>query len=264
MIKKEIHYCWFGKNEMPSSAIKCIESWKKSCPDYTIVEWNEDNYDVNKNQYTKYMYENKKYAFLTDYARLDVVYNNGGFYFDTDVEIIKNLDELTNNNCFMALEEKGRVNTGLGFGAEKNFDFLKENMNYYENIVEITDEFNIETCVDITSRLLLNRGLKINDEIQEIDNIRIYPVEYFCPKNYVTGLINLTNATYSIHHYDASWQTEEMRKISTYEKNIYKIFGNKVGKIISSIVLIPYKLLYHLKTDGIQKTFEKIKNRLKI
>ena len=104
MIPKKIHYCWFGRGEKPKLAKKCIESWKKYCPDYEIVEWNEDNFDINQNEYTKYCYNNKKFAFLSDYARLMVVYKEGGIYFDTDVEVVRSFDDLLNNKAFVGFE----------------------------------------------------------------------------------------------------------------------------------------------------------------
>ena len=134
MIPKKIHYCWFGRGEKPKLAQKCIASWKKYCPDYEIIEWNENNFDVNMNGYTKWCYENKKYAFLSDYVRLLAVYKNGGLYFDTDVELIRNTDFLLNDQAFFGFETDGTevsnpknadINSGLRFGCERSR--LKEN-----------------------------------------------------------------------------------------------------------------------------------------
>ena len=119
MIPKVIHYCWFGGNELPELAMKCIDSWKKFCPDYEIKQWNEKNYDLDSSRYIKEAYKNKKWAFVSDYARLDIIYNNGGIYLDTDVELIGKLDEFLDEKCFLAAEREEYVNTGLGFGAEK-------------------------------------------------------------------------------------------------------------------------------------------------
>ena len=114
MIPKKIHYCWFGKNELPTKAKKCIASWKKYCPDYEIVEWNEDNYDVHQNAYTTYTYDNKKFAFLSDYARLQIILREGGIYFDVDVEVVRSLDELLRYPAFFGFETEEYVNTGVG------------------------------------------------------------------------------------------------------------------------------------------------------
>ena len=132
MIPKIIHYCWFGRNPLPKTAEKCIRSWKKYCPDYEIIRWDESNFDVNCNEYCREMYEQEKWAFLTDYVRLRVVYENGGIYLDTDVEVIKPLDDLLHNSAYMGLETTDKVATGLGFGAERNHWFIGENMKYYE------------------------------------------------------------------------------------------------------------------------------------
>ena len=107
-IPKKIHYCWFGRNPLPESAKKCIESWKKYCPEYEIIEWNEDNFDLTENRYAREAYEQKKWAFVSDYARLKIVYEQGGIYMDVDVELIKPLDELTELDGYMGFEKEIR------------------------------------------------------------------------------------------------------------------------------------------------------------
>lgn len=124
MIPKKIHYCWFGRNPLPELAVRCIESWKKYCPDYEIIEWNEDNYDINKISYVKEAYQARKWAFVTDYVRLDVVNQYGGIYLDTDVELLKSLDPLLKYKSFFGMEEGKFIATGLGFGAEKGTKIL--------------------------------------------------------------------------------------------------------------------------------------------
>ena len=116
MIPRKIHYCWFGRGEKPRLAQKCIASWKKYCPDYEIIEWNEDNFDVNRNAYTQMCYKEKKYAFLTDYLRLLIVEEHGGIYFDTDVEAVRSFDELLDNPAFFGFENDRFVNTGEEIG----------------------------------------------------------------------------------------------------------------------------------------------------
>lgn len=209
-IPKIIHYCWFGGKPLPKEAQKCIASWRKYCPDYKIIEWNESNYDVNKNYYTKTTYANKQWAFLTDYVRLDVIANNGGIYLDTDVELLKPLDLLLANEAYLGQEKNGRVNTGLGFGAIRDHDFIKENRSFYENnnnIMGRNGKLRKIICVDVTSSLLLSKGFRANSKIQVIGGVKIYPVEYFCPKQIGTNKIRITNNTFSIHHFDASWKT---------------------------------------------------------
>jgi mannosyltransferase OCH1-like enzyme len=227
-IPKIIHYCWFGRNPKPRLAEKCINSWKKYCPDYEIIEWNEDNFDVDKNLYCRQAYEAKKWAFVTDYARLWIIYNFGGVYFDTDVEVIKPIDDFMKNSCYLGFENANYVNSGLGFGAEKNHPFVKENMNMYDNIVFLNDDGNYNTtpCPAYTTEILINKGLKqCVSTIQKIEGITIYPVEYFCPKDYLTGRIKKTMNSYSIHHFEASWCTDEQKKElkkSSKLRSVYK------------------------------------------
>lgn len=220
MIPKKIHYCWFGGNPLPEDAKKCIESWKKYCPDYEIIEWNENNYDVNKNEYVKYTYNNKKYAFLTDYARLDIIYNEGGIYLDTDVELVKSLDDLLNCDGYIGMEQIGKVNTGQGFGAVKGHPFIRENRAFYENNNFFDEKGNFKQviCVKITTDLLQKKGLKEQDIRQEVYGMVIYPVEYFCPIKMGTNKLKITNNTYSIHWFNASWYTgsKYIKKIKYY------------------------------------------------
>ena len=235
MIPKKIHYCWFGGNPLPVEAKKCIESWKKYCPDYEIIEWNESNYDLNKNEYVKYTYENKKYAFLTDYIRLDIIYNEGGIYLDTDVELIKSLDNLLDCKGYIGMEQVGTINTGQGFGAVKNHPFIKENKEYYEKCKFVDDkgEFVRQICVPITTKILEKKGLKKINIIQEVYDMKIYPVEYFCPKVIGTNKLKITSNTYSIHHFESSWKSNNrlIRKFGYYlipvKQFIKKVLGIK-------------------------------------
>lgn len=235
MIPKKIHYCWFGKNPLPKEVIKCIDSWKKWCPDYEIIEWNESNYDLDKNEYVRETYSRKKWAFLTDYVRLDVIYNEGGIYLDTDVELIKPIDDLLNLECFLGMEQPGKVATGLGFGAVKGNEFIKENKEYYEknSFISADGEFKKVICVEITSNLLINKGMKVSNTLQDIGKIRVFPTEYFCPLKLGTNKLNITKNTYSIHHYTASWKSNNklIRKIGYYLIPLKQFIKKMVKKI---------------------------------
>lgn len=162
MIPKKIHYCWFGGNPLPEDVKRYIESWKKYCPDYDLIRWDESNYDVHKNAYVELAYQNKKWAFLTDYARLDIIYEHGGIYLDADVELIHSLDDLLQNSCYMGMEQVGTVATGLGFGAEPKHPFLRENMRPYEeqSFVQEDGTFKPPICVRVTTKLLKDQGLR--------------------------------------------------------------------------------------------------------
>ena len=212
-IPKIIHYCWFGNTSKSELALKCIESWKKHATDFQIVEWNESNYDVTKNRYMFQAYQNGMYAFVSDYARLDIIYKNGGIYLDVDVEMIKPIDELLDNEVFFGCDDDKYVATGLGFGAVKNNNHIKNIMSLYDNIdfVDKNNNFDTTSCPYRQTPYFENLGFKISNTIQKIDNITIYPKDYFCPKNSNTHKINVTNNTLLIHHFDGSWLMKEER-----------------------------------------------------
>lgn len=237
MIPKIIHYCWFGGNPLPELAKKCIDSWKKYCPDYEIIRWDETNYDLHKNQFVENAYRSQKWAFLTDYVRLDVVYQMGGIYLDTDVELIESLDSLLTMKCYMGMEKPGRVATGLGFGAEKQHHFLLENMKEYEqsNFFRKNGVFSPRTCVEITSNLFEMCGLKKNNSLQIISDVVILPVDYLCPQDMETGKITITKNTYSIHHYSASWKSDTDMLIYRIGIVIKRIVGENLYKKIAHI-----------------------------
>lgn len=210
-IPKIIHYCWFGENPLPNSVKKCIKSWKKYCPDYTIIEWNKSNFDLDCNDYCRTMAKEKKWAFLTDYIRLKVVYEHGGIYLDTDVELIKSIDDLRRQGPYLGIENTGQAATGLGFAAEAGNPLIKENMEYYEELVSYTE---LKACPQITTDILKKHGFsdKKIAEIQIVDGVRIYPEEYLCPKSERTGLTIITENTHSIHHFDASWYEKSWKE----------------------------------------------------
>lgn len=215
MIPKIIHYCWFGRNPLPPLALKCIESWKKYLPEYEIKEWNEDNFDVNIIPYTQEAYQAKKYAFVSDYARFWILYHYGGLYFDTDVEVIKPMDDIISRGAFMgcqnAVENSPEglleVAPGLGIGANSGLGIYKDLLDLYETLRFImpNGSYNQVTVVSYTTQILSKYGLKNIPEIQKCDEIWIYPKDYFCPITYTTGECQITKNTYSIHHYSASW-----------------------------------------------------------
>lgn len=223
MIPKTIHYCWFGRNPLPPLAIKCIASWKKYLPDYEIKEWNEDNFDVNIIPYTKEAYEAKKYAFVSDYARFWILYHYGGLYFDTDVEVIKPLDDIIALGAFTGLESKLNCNPGLGLGSVPNLNLFEEILDIYGTLhFKHTDgSLNLKTVVEYTSELLIKNGLCNKPNIQKIGEIYVYPPEYFCPINIITKRIHITQNTRTIHHYMASWQESNFLESA---KNIFRKF----------------------------------------
>ena len=209
MIPKKIHYCWLGGNPLPPLAKKCIQSWKKYCPDYEIICWNESNYDFTKHPYMKQALEVKKWGFVPDYARLDILYQHGGIYLDTDVELVKNIDDLLQYKFYAGFESEKVINLGLGFGAEAGHPLLKEMMDDYDNYSFIKEggALNLTPSPIIQSQFLRKYGLKTdNGEIQIIHHdCYIFPQQYMFPK--ATGLnrYDVRPETYSIHHCAASW-----------------------------------------------------------
>ena len=168
MIPKTIHYCWFGRGELTTKAKKCIQSWKKYCPDYEIIEWNEDNFDINQNEYTKKLYTEKKFAFLSDYARLKIVYEQGGIYLDVDVEIVKSFDDLLTNKAYFGFESNEYANTGAGFGAEKGNRAVKILLEQYDQLLDGTKD--VIGCPILNTQGLVQLGLKLNGELQELED----------------------------------------------------------------------------------------------
>jgi hypothetical protein len=231
MIPKVIHYCWFGKKKLPPLAVKCIESWKKFLPDYEIKEWNETNFDVNVIPYTEEAYKAKKYAFVSDYARFWILYNYGGLYFDTDVEVIKPMNDIIERGSFMGCENEIKedmpllVAPGLGLGCEAGNQVYSDLLDLYAQLHFMTSDgsLNLKTIVQYTTEYLEACGLAKVNSIQRIKNIWIYPKEFFCPKSNVDGKIYQTKNTYTIHHFSGSWVPQKDKFITF----IQKIVGEK-------------------------------------
>lgn len=211
IIPKKIHYCWFGGNQLNEKHEKCIESWKKYCPDYEIVRWDESNYDWTKVNFMKQAYEHKKWAYVSDYARLDIVNTYGGIYLDTDVELVRNIDHLLFQEGFCGFQNEKEVNLGLGFGAVANSTILKNMMTEYEHMSFICEDgqMNLEPCPIIQTKVLHYMGLKINGQYQILSGMTVYPERVLCGKSQRTRRIHLTEKTYAIHHFDASWMKQD-------------------------------------------------------
>lgn len=230
MIPKVIHYCWFGKKSLPTLAVNCIDSWKKFCPDYEIIEWNEKNFDINNNTYVREAYENKKWAFVSDYVRLYALYNYGGIYMDTDVQVLKPLDSFLNDQAFSGFETYDRVQTGI-MGAEKKHHFFKELLDCYTDrrFVLNDGKFDYTTNVEAITRFCTERGLLLNNTEQTVEGVTLYPFDYFCPKDYDTKKIRLTKNSYTIHHFDGTW----IPKSQKIKGKIQKLIGKKMTNRIS-------------------------------
>ena len=233
MIPKIIHYCWFGKKDLPPEAKRCIASWKKMCPDYDIIRWDENNFDVNQNPFIKAAYEAKKWAFVSDYARLKVVYDNGGIYLDTDVELRKNLDSLREHGCYIGIQQNEFLcNTGLGFGATKSNPVVLKMLESYDDLT-FSESHTLElSCPLLNNAVIRSYGLVSNTEITDLPEVTVYPPQYFDPYG---GENLLCNETYSVHHYAASW---------TSEKNQ---FNRKIARWIGQDNIISIKSLLKIR-----------------
>lgn len=217
MIPKKIHYFWIGGAPKPESVQHCIDSWRKYCPDYEIIEWNESNYDFQKNKYMAQAFAAKKWGFVPDYGRLDVIYEHGGIYLDTDVEIIRSFDPLLSQEAFIGFEESGEdtynVNCGQGFGAVPHHEVVRQMRDYYDDLSFLQEDgsLNMTPSPQYTTQVLLSFGLIQKNTQQELPRLTVYPTDVLCPKNFKTGKICITSNTYSIHHFDSSWWSDEKK-----------------------------------------------------
>lgn len=223
MIPRIIHYCWFGRGKKPDIAKKCISSWKKQCPDYEIIEWDEDNYDVYSTPYTRYCYENNKWAYLSDYVRLDVVYQHGGVYFDTDVELLKPIDNLLEYDAVFAFEDNQTIATGLGFAAVKESEYIMAMLEQYK--FDRTGDVVLTSCPELNTKALFPFGVKMDGSYQLINRMLILPVEYMNPYDDPTGRLAISDNTLSIHWYTKSALSRKSVLRSKLTRPFHRWFG---------------------------------------
>lgn len=239
MIPKIIHYCWFGKQPLPENVKKYIYSWKKYCPDYKIIEWNEENFDVNQNVYCQEAYSVKKWAFVSDFVRLKVLYEYGGIYLDTDVEIVKNMDNLLLHRFFAGLEAENIMSTAV-IGAEQNSKVIAEFLSLYDTIHFIQDDdiYDYTTNVQRLSDFVKNKYGRelVKPPIVLFKDAVIFDIDFFSVKNIYDGTIKITGNTYTIHHFYGSWFNLKMKIKTVLKFSIGKIFGVKIVKFIKKII----------------------------
>ncbi len=242
MIPKKIHYCWFGGKPLPKLAIDCIESWKKYCPDYEIIRWDETNYDISKNAYVKEAYEAKKYAFVTDVVRLEVLVNEGGIYMDTDVEVLKPLDNLLELSAFSGFESDTKIPTGI-MAAEKGQKLFVELLKEYDNchFKKNDGTYDLTTNVVRITNTCKKYGLVQNNTLQTVNGFTLFPKDYFCPKDIETRKLNITDNTYTIHHFDGSWLSKKEKYIShksaVYRNRFSKKTAHRIAKLQYYLVM---------------------------
>lgn len=212
MIPKIIHYCWFGGKEKPDKLKKCINSWYQILPDYQIIEWNEDNFDYNALTYTKDAYEAKKYAFVSDVARVKALYEMGGIYLDTDVMVYKSFEEILDKRCVLGFEMENYVATSF-MACQAKHDLMKEFYELYINLPFYDEKGSIISGTNVTklTDMLEKRGLNRNNQYQKIDDIYIYPQEYFSPYNYAWEYSEKTDKTICEHLFYVSWMSRKTK-----------------------------------------------------
>lgn len=231
MIRKKIHYIWLGNGAKPKIFEKCLASWKKYCPGWEIIEWNENNLDLNKYKYALDAYNDKKYAFASDVFRFDILYNEGGVYVDTDVEFLKSIDSFLENKSFVGFETQTLLNPGLICGAVENSVICKNMLEYYSKADYKIDRENKETVCTIFTEMLKKNGLQLNNQTQKLKDITVYSSEYFCPINVITSTKRIAPNTYSIHWYDASWYSPKQKFKHSVKVMLNKLTFGLFGKI---------------------------------
>lgn len=264
-----IHYCWFGGAPLGDRELACIDSWKKFFPGYEICRWDESNFDVRCCDYVSEAYDSGKWAFVSDFARFAILYDYGGLYFDTDVEVIKSFDDVLVRGPFMGLEKDPdtakplsavsgfglAVNPGLGLAATPGLDLYAAVLASYksDHFVKSDGSLNLRTVVERTTDILISEGLKALPGIQTVDGINVYPSAFFNPTDLDTGEVVVREETHSIHHYDASWQPESLRRVGAIKQNLNRKTPWLPTKIRSAIAWG----LYFLSTGD----FASYKNR---
>lgn len=226
-IPKIIHYCWFGYKQKPENIKRCIDSWKQLLPDYQFIEWNENNFDINNLKYVKEAYSAKKYAFVSDVARIEVLYQYGGIYMDTDVQVLKSFNPLLDSRCILGMEEKEFVATSF-MAFEKEHPLLKEFIKLYETLSFYNQKGEIiaGTNVEKLTKILKDKGFVQKNYYQELENgIKIFPKEFFSPYDYINCYYEITENSYCVHHFFVSWMSKKEQVKKVVKKNLVKIIG---------------------------------------
>lgn len=237
MIPKIIHYCWFGKKPLNAFAKKCINSWKKYCPDYEIIEWNETNFDISCNEYVKEAYQQKKWAFVSDVARLYALTTVGGIYLDTDVRLIKSLDELLEYEGVLGFETPNSIGTAF-MACKKNNHFFRDFLENYESekFVLSNGTYNLRTNVDRLTEICRKKGIYLNNKIQMVGQITIFPNYYFSPKDNESKQICLKEETYAIHYFGDSWHTKEERYSKKMAYKLKKYMPERLAGYLGKMI----------------------------
>lgn len=236
-IPKIIHYCWFGGKPKPDLAVKCIESWKSYCPSYEIVEWNEDNFNIDCCNYVREAYAAKKWAFVSDVARLYALVNCGGIYMDTDVELLKPLDEFLSYDAVSGFEAKDRIPTGL-MACREGHPLFVELLRDYDDAHFIREDGTMDMTTNVTriTNICLQHGLQLDNTLQTVCGFTLFPNDYFCPKSHEDNMVRITENTHAIHWFDGSWMDMDTKKKHQKIQKLNRIFGESVVSNICGIM----------------------------
>lgn len=212
MIPKKIHYCWFGGKPFPKLEEKCIESWKRLCPGYEIVRWDESNSPLTDNRYVQQAYQVKKWAFVSDYVRLRVLAEHGGVYLDADVELLRSLDPYLDSEAFLGFESPEKVATCV-IGSVPRHGLVEELARSYSGRVFQRADGSLDETTNVIyfTELLGGLGLRRDGTEQAVGGVSVYPAEYFSPKDLETGKLTVTANTVAIHHFHGSWMSARQR-----------------------------------------------------
>jgi len=235
MIPKIIHFVWLGGKPLPKIAEKCIDSWKKFCPDYEIKRWDESNLDISKYKFAQDAYDSKKYAFASDVMRTEILYNEGGVYLDIDVELLKPIDNILQDvDCVMGFETSNMIAPGLLMASIAGNKDLLNILDIYNNLKFDLDNMTSITVCEIFTKYYEQKGLKRENKTQQIENTKFYSSEYFSPIDVVTNKKKITKNTYSIHWYNASWYTPKQKLKNKLKKVLNFLSLGLFGKVYTS------------------------------
>lgn len=249
-MEKIIHYCWFGGKKLPRKVKQCIKTWKKMLPDYKIKEWNETNFDISVCPFVKEAYENKKWAMVSDYARIYALYNEGGLYLDTDVKILKDVTHILEKPIVMGYEDSGYVGTAVIYVKEKQNKYVKEILEYYNKI----EHFNVDMIYNYANPVIITNILK-NYESKTDENgltifdndIFIYPRDYFYPMSYNYAERIFTKNTCMVHLFNATWTSRGERRTVEIYRHFGPTFGKSINKMIDNIFCVKNNVINFIK-----------------
>ena len=255
MIPKVIHYCWFGGGPLNELSEKCMASWKKLCPDYEIVRWDESNYDVTKTKYMRQAYEAKKWAFVSDCARLDIIYKHGGIYLDTDIELLQPLDRLLDRKGFLGIEGTKMINTGLGMGGEAGVELFRVLRDEYDTMdFQLPDgKLRMEPCTYIQTEVLKRRGYIPKDQAQQIDGVDILPSSVLVSGAWQYKAARTSKSAVAFHHGARTWLDEKDREMAQKDRAFRMRFGKMGGYLLSNGL----RVWRYWRKHGVRATIKK-------